>query len=336
MTPTITAVILAAGKGTRMKSNRAKVLHQVFFKPMVHHVLDAVAGSGVGHAALIIGHQKNAVLETLKGYDCVTVEQKEQLGTGHAVLCAEEMCSNSEHVLILNGDTPLIESHTLKAMIDQHLQSKAAITLTTTRLENPFGYGRIVQDAKGAVTAIVEQKDANSEQLQIKEINAGMYLVERAFLFEALKQVGTDNSQGEVYLTDIVSIAVNHGRAVERFVHSSPVDVLGVNSRVELAQAHAELQMRYNRTLMLAGVTMLGPENIVVSPGCSIGADCVLESGVSVTGGSQIGEGCILNRGAVINSCTLGGEVVVGANAVLENCSIDSHEHIPPLLHRVG
>ncbi|WP_035274710.1 bifunctional UDP-N-acetylglucosamine diphosphorylase/glucosamine-1-phosphate N-acetyltransferase GlmU [Desulfogranum japonicum] len=336
MAPSITAVILAAGKGTRMKSNKAKVLHEVFFKPMVHHVLDAVSNSQTKDTVLIIGHQKDAVLDTLEAYDCLTVEQKEQLGTGHAVLCSEKMCKNTDHVLILCGDTPLIESATLNTLIDQHLDSKATITLMTTRLENPFGYGRIVQNEQEAVTAIVEQKDASPEQLQINEINAGIYLVRRSFLFEALKQVGTDNSQGEVYLTDIVSIAVNSGQRVERFVHPHPVDVLGVNSRVELAQANTELQMRHNRNLMLAGVTMLAPETIQIEPNCSIGVDCVLEAGVSITGSSRIGKGCVIRRGAVIHRCTIDDEAVIGPNAVLENCSIGSCEHIPPLVHRVG
>ncbi len=334
--PSITAVILAAGKGTRMKSAKAKVLHQLFFKPMVHHVLDAVVQCRVERTVLIVGHQQNAVLATLQGYNCIPVEQREQLGTGHAVLCAAEACANADHVLILCGDTPLIESATLEALINRHLRTEAAITLVTTTLDNPFGYGRIVQDNNQAVTAIVEQKDATPDQLHITEINAGIYLVKRSFLFAALQQVGTNNSQKEVYLTDIVAIAVRNGLPVQRFSHPRPIDVLGVNSRVELAQAHLELQMRHNRKLMLAGVTILHPDTILIAPECSLGQDCILDTGATVTGTSRLGENCIIGRGAVISNCVLGNGVVVGANAVLENCSIADKEYVPPLVHRVG
>ncbi|MGB5685749.1 MAG: sugar phosphate nucleotidyltransferase, partial [Candidatus Electrothrix sp.] len=299
--PNISAVILAAGKGTRMKSDQAKVLHELFFKPMLHHVLESVAATDIGHLAVIVGHQREKVLASLQEaptpYQFTPVVQEEQLGTGHAVLCAESACASADLVMILCGDTPLIRSETLQAMIDRHQASKSVLTLMTTVLDNPFGYGRIITDAEGGVVAIVEQKDASAEQRALQEINAGIYLVDADFLFSALQQVGTDNSQGEVYLTDIVSIATKQGHRVEKFVHPPAIDVLGVNSRVELAQAHSELQMRHNREIMLSGVTMYGPETILISPDCQVGQDCVVQAGVQITGSAKIGSRVLVGSG---------------------------------------
>lgn len=338
--PNISAVILAAGKGSRMKSDQAKVLHELFFKPMLHHVLDTVAATVIDHLAVIIGHQREKVLTSLQEapspYAFTPVVQKEQLGTGHAVLCAESACASSDLVMILCGDTPLIRPETLQAMIDRHQEGQAVLTLMTTVLNDPFGYGRIIPDEKGGVLAVVEQKDASEKQRALQEINAGIYLVERNFLFSALQQVGTDNSQGEVYLTDIVSIARRQGGRVEKFVHTPAIDVLGVNSRVELAQAHQELQMRHNREVMLNGVTMYGPEYILLSPDCRIGRDAVLHSGVHITGNSEIGNKVRIAPGAVLHNCQVGDRALIGANAVLSNCTVRQGERIVPLTSRLS
>lgn len=336
MHPKITAVILAAGKGTRMKSNRAKVLHEVFFKPMLHHVLDSVEQAEIQQTAVIIGHQRSEVQASISKYPHTPVIQEEQLGTGHAVLCTKAACADSDLVMILCGDTPLIRPETLQAMIKAHNGSDCTVSLMTTLLDDPFGYGRIITDSQGNIQEIVEQKDATPAQREIKEINAGIYLVEREFLFSALQQVGTDNSQGEVYLTDIISIANKEGRKVHTFVHPQAIDVLGVNSRVELAQAHAELQMRHNIEVMLSGVTMYSPETILIDPNCDIGQDSVIQSGVQITGGSNIGSGVSLETGTVLHKCVLGGNSVIGAHSVLHNTTIEESEHIPPLTYRVG
>ena len=332
----ITAVILAAGKGTRMKSARAKVLHEVFFKPMLHHVLDSIAQTGTRQMAVIVGHQRREVLESVAEYPHTPVVQEKQLGTGHAVLCTEDACAGSDLVMILCGDTPLIRPDTLQAMIAAHKDSGSTVTLMTTLLDDPFGYGRIIADSQGNVLEIVEQKDADPRQLLIKEINAGIYLADCRFLFNALKQVGTDNSQGEVYLTDIIAIANKQGHKVHKFVHPQAIDVLGVNSRVELAQAHAQLQMRHNRELMLSGVTMYSPETILIAPGCDIGRDVVIQPGVRITDNSTVGSNVHLETGAVLNKCTLGANAVIGAHSVLHNSTIEEAEHIPPLTYRVG
>jgi bifunctional UDP-N-acetylglucosamine pyrophosphorylase/glucosamine-1-phosphate N-acetyltransferase len=336
MNPLITAVVLAAGKGTRMKSARAKVLHEVFFRPMIHHVLLAINEAEIDRCVVIIGHQRQEVLRVLDSYPITPVVQEEQLGTGHAVLCAETACGLTDQVMILCGDTPLIQAATLRAMVAAHRQQQASLTLMTTLLDQPFGYGRILSDEQGKVLAIVEEKDATDEQRRLREINAGIYLVDRAVLFDTLRRVGTDNSQGEIYLTDIVAIANRNGLTVHKFVHPQAIDVLGVNSRIELAQAQATLQFRFNRDLMLTGVTMYAPETTLVAPDCTIGQDTVVEGNVRISGGSTVGGKCRIGSGCVVHACRLGDGVTVGANSVLEHCDIPTGGTIPPLTYRTG
>jgi len=336
MTPSITAVVLAAGKGTRMKSSRAKVLHEVFFRPMIHHVLEAVTEAAITRCAVIVGHQRQEVLDALTGYRITPVLQEQQLGTGHAVLCAESACAQDELVMILCGDTPLIQATTLQAIIVAHQQQKSPLTLMTTLLDQPFGYGRILSDDQGGILAIVEEKDATDAQRSIREINAGIYLVDREFLFTALRQVGTNNSQGEVYLTDIVAIANRQGLSAQKFVHPQAIDVLGVNSRIELAQAHATLQLRHNRLLMLAGVTLYAPDSTLIAPDCTIGQDTIVHGQVQISGGSTLGRSCCIQSGVVLQNCHLGNGVTVGANAVLTDCSVPAGTIIPALTLRSG
>ncbi len=334
MSSLLTAVILAAGKGTRMKSAKAKVLHEVFFRPMIHHVLDAVGRTDISRSILIVGHQQEKVIEITKKYPATPVTQKEQLGTGHAVLVSEQECEGASQVLILYGDTPLIQSDRLEAMIAQHMQTNATVTLMTTRLDTPFGYGRIIKDTHGSIQRIVEQKDASPEEQHITEINTGIYMVQKDFLFQALKQVGTDNRQREIYLTDIIALAVGAGLQVQEFFHPKAIDVLGVNSRVELAEAHRELQMRRNHELMVAGNTLLNPENITISPNVTLEGDSVIHAGVHITGNSVIARGCTIAPGAIIHDCRIGRGVTVGAHAVLTNCTIGNGEEIAPLTHK--
>ena len=241
----VNALILAAGKGTRMKSDKAKVLHEVLAVPMVHHVIDAVIPLNPARIVLVVGHQHEAVRAALAGYVVSLVMQQEQLGTGHAVLAARDLLSGrNSQVLILCGDTPLIRTETLRAMLEVHGKSGATLTLMTTELDDPTGYGRVLKGPDGAVQGIVEEKDATEAQRRIREINAGIYLVEAGFLFAALDQVGTDNAQGEVYLTDIVGIAANTGVLVRTFHCANPEETMGVNSPIELAMANARMQAR--------------------------------------------------------------------------------------------
>jgi len=331
------AVVLAAGKGTRMKSSRAKVLHEVFFRPMIEHVLNAVNPMGPQQTIVIVGHQRQAVEQAIAGSQVTCVEQQQQNGTGHAVLCAAPLLADfTGTVMILCGDAPLLQTSHLREMLEQHAAGGTKLTIMTTTLDNPTNYGRVLCDEDGALREIVEEKDATPEQRQIKVINAGIYCAESDFLFTALQQVTTNNSQGEMYLTDIVGIAVKSGLTVATYNHPIPVQVLGVNSRVELAQAHAELQLRRNHDLLAAGVTMHDPASVTVGPDVTVGSDCCFAGRLSITGTSTIGTGCRIEPGAFLDSVSLGRNVHIGANSVLRHCSIGDDSVIPPLTLREG
>lgn len=327
----LSVIILAAGKGTRMKSNKAKVLHEVFYAPMIHHVINATLPLSPLQTAVIVGHQQSAVEEALTSFEVDFVCQEEQLGTGHAVLVAEKtITANAKTVMILCGDTPLIKAETLLNMYHYHQKQQSALTLMTTILENPTNYGRIICDTNDKIQGIVEQKDASEEQLQIKEINAGIYCIEPAFLFAALKKVGTDNSQGEVYLTDIVKLAVEDGLNVEKYIASTPLDVLGVNSRIELAAAQSELQMRRNNTLMLQGVSMNIPETISISPESVIDKDTSLESNVHISDNCCIGHSSRIGQGAILKNCQIGAHSTVGPYSCLTGCTVPPMTTLAP------
>jgi bifunctional UDP-N-acetylglucosamine pyrophosphorylase / glucosamine-1-phosphate N-acetyltransferase len=324
-------IILAAGKGTRMKSARAKVLHEVFFAPMVHHVLHAIAPLQPTKAIVIVGHQRDAVQKSLANFPVELAVQEAQLGTGHAVLCAEPAIQVMEgSVMILCGDTPLIRSETLQSMLDSHNREDATLTLMTTVLDDPSHYGRIISGDSGDILAIVEEKDASSEEKEIQEINAGIYCIKTQFLFDHLKNIGTDNSQGEIYLTDIVTQAVTKNHHVQKFTTPNPADILGVNARFELSQAHQQLQLRRNRDLMDAGVSMINPLTIQVSPAASIAQDVILHSAVEIIGNSSVGTNTLIQTGVILNNVRVGNNCVIGPYSCLENCEIPNDTRIAP------
>ena len=330
LTP-FTILVLAAGKGTRMRSSRAKVLHEVFHVPMIHHVLHAVLPLEPSRAIVIVGHQQEEVRKVLQDFPVEFVTQEKQLGTGHAVLATESVLADIEGVvMIVCGDTPLVRPSTLQEMRRQHLESQATLTLMTTVLDNPTNYGRILNNGNGGVAGIVEEKDASPEQKAIREINAGIYCVDKKFLFQALHQVGTENSQGEMYLTDIVALAVTAGYCVERYFTSAAQDVLGVNSRVELAAAHMEIQRRRNIGLMQQGVSMHNPESVIVSAESTIGCDSLLMAGVQILGSSRIGEACRIEPGVILKDCAVGDNVVIGPYSCMEACSIPNGTVVGP------
>ena len=331
LSPPLSVIILAAGKGTRMKSDKAKVLHEVFFAPMVQHVVDAVLPLNPSHTVVVVGHQGEDVRKALRVSPCEFVVQTQQLGTGHAVLAAESAFKEDDGtIMILCGDTPLITTETLARMYSAHMNNRATLTLMTTLLDNPTNYGRILTDAGGKVLGIVEQKDASPEQLQLKEINAGIYCVKKGFLFSALKKVDTNNSQQEVYLTDIVKQAVEAGQRVEKCTATTPTEVLGVNSRVELADAQQQLQLHRNRTLMLQGVTIYNPETVAVAPGVEIGNDTLLEAGVRITGNSRIGKGSRIGQGAILHNCRIDEGVLIGPYSCLTDLVVAGGKVLPP------
>lgn len=315
-----------------MKSTRAKVLHEVFYRPMLHHVLDSVTPLNPVKTIVIVGHQKEAVEEILHGYEVVCCEQKEQKGTGHAVLAAQPLLSDFKgNVMILCGDSPLLQPLHLQQMIEAHQRSGCKLTIMTTSLDKPTNYGRIIIDAGGAVQAVVEEKDASQEQRKIREINAGIYIGEAPFLFKALSRVTTDNSQQEMYLTDIVSIAVEDGLRVNKFEHPHPDHVLGVNSKVELAQAHREIRSRLNDKLMAQGVTMLDPLTTTIGSDVTVGSGCHFDAQVTILGESSIGDNCRIEPGVYLDNAVLANDVHIGANSVIMNQRLEAGTVIAPL-----
>lgn len=331
MTEPLSVIILAAGKGTRMKSSKAKVLHEVFYAPMVQHVLNSVNTLDVSKTVVVVGHQKDTVQDHLNDYKVTFAEQTIQLGTGHAVLAAETALNAfSGIILILCGDTPLIRPAMLSELLKNHTKESSKVTLVTTLLDDPANYGRIISDSDGNIRSIVEHKDANEDELLVNEVNAGIYCVDKEYLFSILKKVGTDNSQSEVYLTDIVKIAVEDGLTVKTFVARDSIDVLGVNSRLELSQAQTELQLRRNESLMAEGVSMINPEITRISPDSNVGPDTVIEPCVHITEGTQIGNGALIEQGVVLKNCTIEEGAVIGAHSYLINTTVTQNETIPP------
>lgn len=243
--PGVYALVLAAGKGTRMRSDRAKVLHELAGAPMIAYVLDSVAALPLAATVVVVGHQRQEVAVAVADRGVRIAVQEQQLGTGHAALAAVgQLPAADATILILCGDTPLIRPATLRAMLAAHRRSGDVLTVLTTRLADPAGYGRIVSDREGRLTAIVEERDADPAQKRITEINAGIYCVEASFLWPALARITNDNQQGELYLTDIVGIATRDGQRVGRWLCPDSGEVLGVNSPEDLAQAQAILRQR--------------------------------------------------------------------------------------------
>ncbi|HEL0212555.1 TPA: NTP transferase domain-containing protein, partial [Streptococcus equi subsp. zooepidemicus] len=274
------AIILAAGKGTRMKSALPKVLHKVSGLSMLEHVLKSVSALAPQKQLTVIGHQAEQVRAVL-GDQSLTVVQEEQLGTGHAVMMAEEELSGLEgQTLVIAGDTPLIRGESLKALLDYHIREKNVATILTANAKDPFGYGRIIRNAAGEVVNIVEQKDANEAEQEVKEINTGTYIFDNKRLFEALKHLTTDNAQGEYYLTDVISIFKAGQERVGAYLLKDFDESLGVNDRLALAQAEVIMQERINRQHMLNGVTLQNPAATYIESSVEIAPDVLIEANV--------------------------------------------------------
>ena len=331
----ISAIVLAAGMGTRMKSGLIKVMHPLAGPPMIAWPVAAAFEAGVDDCVLVVGHQE----EKVRAYfaergDISFAVQSEQLGTGHAVRCAmPELAADSTTVLILCGDTPLITARTLRDMLQAHAASGAAVTVMTAVLADPYGYGRIVKVQDGSVAGIVEEKDASAEVRGIREVNAGVYCINREFLEGAVAHLDNDNAQGEYYLTDVVCRAAFHGLRCASYPVVDAEEITGVNDRVQLAEAGRVLRSRINRELMLSGVTMVDPQAVYVDRGVRIGRDTVLHPGATVTGDSVIGERCDIGQGTLISSCILSDDVVVKAGTVLEQSTIRDAAVLGPMAH---
>lgn len=329
------ALILAAGKGTRMKSGLVKIMHSLGGYPMISWPVRAAHAAGAARTVIVVGYQEEKVREYFAdAHDISFALQEEQLGTGHAVACAAPLLLGfADRVMVLSGDVPLIRSATLEEMLSSHEASQATLTVLTTRLENPHGYGRVVKGKDGRVLRIVEEKDATAEEKGIDEINTGIYCVEAKFLFESVSGLKNDNVQEEYYLTDIVEKGAERGELCQSFAVAELEEVMGVNDRVQLAAAGKVLRRRINEKLMLAGVTIIDPDNAYIEEGVEVGMDTVIHPNVHISGPSTIGAGCLIEPSVVIRGCSIGNGVIVKAGTIMSDSILHDGVVIGPMAH---
>lgn len=325
-------VVLAAGKGTRMKSKLYKVLHKVCGKTMVEHVVDAAQGVSPAEIVTIVGTGAGDVEKVLADKSKFAFQEK-QLGTGDAVMTArEELGDKDGATLVVTGDTPLFTTDTFNELFKYHAEKGNAATVLTAEAPNPFGYGRIIRDDQGNVLRIVEQKDGKPEELKVKEINTGVFCFDNKKLFEALKHVNNDNAQGEYYLTDVLEILRNSGERVGAYKMPDFSESLGVNDRIALAQATKTMQRRINEQHMRDGVSFIDPDTAYIDADVKIGNDTVIEGNVVIKGNTEIGSDCYITSGSRIVDSKIGNNVTVTSSTV-EEAEMDDNTDIGPNSH---
>lgn len=326
------AVVLAAGKGTRMKSSLYKVLHPVCGKPMVDHVVGNMETLGAKEIVTVVGHGAEMVKDTL-GDRSTYVVQEEQLGTAHAVQQAERALEGREGTtIVICGDTPLITPATIEQLMQTHQEAGAKATILTAIVEDPTGYGRILRGSDDLVSGIVEQKDATPEQQNVKEINSGTYCFDNKALFEALKKVDNNNSQGEYYLTDVISILKEQGEAIAAFAAADADELLGVNDRVALSQAESYMRNRLALHHMREGVTIIDPASTYIGADVVIGSDTVLLPGTMLEGHTVIGEKSTIGPNSHLKNAYIGNETTVHSSVVMDS-KIADHVAVGPFAH---
>lgn len=329
---------MAAGLGTRMKSRRAKVLHELGGAPLIAYVVRAAQALEPRSIITILGHQaeevERAVLAEV-GELASFVIQERQRGTGDAVESARRVLEDSDSlVLVLSGDVPMIRVETLQKLIEHHNSTGAACSILSVRLENPTGYGRIIRDESGAFRKIVEQRDATEEERQVREINSGIYCFEANALFEALRKVEPKNDQGEYYLTDVAEIILGSGGTVSVYLINDAREVSGVNTRAELAEFENLVRRSAIRRLMIeSGVTFIDPSHAYISAEAQIGRDTIIHPNVTIEGKTVIGEGCVIRAGARITNSRLGDNVVVKDHSVIVDSQVESNCSVGPFAH---
>ncbi|MGL4799456.1 MAG: bifunctional UDP-N-acetylglucosamine diphosphorylase/glucosamine-1-phosphate N-acetyltransferase GlmU [Cellulosilyticaceae bacterium] len=325
------AIILAAGQGTRMKSKTSKVLHQVFGKPLVYYPIEAAKYAGATSVCMIVGHKAEEVKEAI-GEGVSYALQAEQLGTGHAVMQAIDFIGDEGEVIILYGDTPLITGETIEKMLAFHRKKRNAATVLSALVDTPHGYGRIVRDESKQFVKIVEQKDATDEEKLIKEINGGMYVFEAPLLKYALSKITNTNNQKEYYLTDTIEILLEAGHNVDAIAITTPDDILGVNSREQLAEVTAIMKRRINKKHMDNGVTLIDPENTYIDPSIQIGQDTIIEPGCVIQGTGSIGDECFIGYNTKIKNSSIGNGVHIESSVITES-EVSEGAHIGPFAY---
>ncbi len=324
-------VILAAGQGTRMKSRIPKVLHPIAGQPMVRYVVDTASQLSSEKPVLVVGHGADLVRQEL-GDNVIYVEQKEQLGTGHALLQARPLLEGkNELVLVLCADMPLLSSETLRNLVELHLKGEGPITLLTVYADDPMGFGRILRDEAGHVVGIVEEAVATEEQKKIRELNCGTYCFDDDWLWPHLPRLPL-SPKGEYYLTDLVSIAIEEGRRVEALRLDDPTEALGINNRLHLARAEAVMRRRINERWMLEGVTMVDPSSIFIDAAVHIGQDTVIYPHTHLQGKTKIGTDCRLGPNTIIRDSTIGDRCVIRAS-VVEGAVLEDDVDVGPFSH---
>jgi len=328
----VTILILAAGLGTRMKSRRAKVLHRAGGRSLIEHVVcTARRLAPAENIAAVIGYQADQVREAVSRFGIQFVVQPEQRGTGHAVLAARQALAGRGGLLVVvYGDSPLLSASTLESLIARQAGSETAATLVTAVLSDPTGYGRVIAGPDGRIQAVVEEKAATPEQRRIQRVNTGIYCFQADLLWKHLPEIGTDNPAGEYYLTDIVEIFRRAGHAVGTFPVADPVEVLGVNTRVELATADRILRERKARQLMLDGVTIERPETVTIDMDVRIGMDTAIEPFARILGDTEIGEDCRIGTAAIISDSRLGPGVEVNPFTIIHDSRVDAGARVGP------
>jgi bifunctional UDP-N-acetylglucosamine pyrophosphorylase / glucosamine-1-phosphate N-acetyltransferase len=330
-------VILAAGKGTRMKSALPKVLHRVGGVPMIDHVIASANRLRPRSTTVVVGHQSEALKAALSRHQGLTfVVQEPQLGTAHALSTAEAALRGATGTLmLLSGDVPLLTANTLQALLSRHESTNAAATVLTAVVDEPTGYGRIVRSGE-KIARIVEHRDATEQERDIREINSGIYAFALDGLFDALRGIAAENVQGEYYLPDVIALYRARGRGVETLIVNDVDELRGINSRVELAAVSRIVRERKNTELMAAGVTMDDPQTTYVDPDVTIGADTIIHPGVSLEGRTTIGSGCEIHSGVRIVDSRVGDRVVVHNHCVINDSSLESDSAVGPFAHLRG
>lgn len=327
---------MAAGKGTRLKSKRAKVLHEIGGRPLLQHVT-AAAAQVVSPQDIyaIVGHQADAVQAAVRATGVHFIVQPEQRGTGHAVQIAEPATREYDELIVLSGDVPLLRPETILALRDFHIREQAAMTILSAAPEDPFGYGRIVRKKAGSpeVAAIVEQKALTPEQQTIREINSGIYAFRRATLYAHIGQLRDDNAHKELYLTDMARILVDAGERVVAVVAPKATEVLGANTIAEMMELDRELRMATARRLMAAGVTIFRPDTVTLDAGVEVGSDTVIEPFVQLLGETKVGSDCRIRSYSVVENAVLGDHVLVRQSCVITDSEIGKGALIGPFAH---